>query len=382
MRLKLFFGLIIFYVIAAFGWLTYSLINFSNNEFRLQNQVLNAGRQACILDVIEKSKDERFRSSTSQEYLLKQIKLELDTNLFNRYLSTNYFDSYEAKYSVANQMRFVEIEVSADKRAEIQNQLDNKIRLHVFQSLLLTLLVGLGIYGVYYSVSTIYRLNKQQNNFLLSVTHEFKTPIAAIKLMMQTMSRREFPREKQMEFIEKVVENADRLNELTENMLTAMQIENKRYEYSKDIFSFSDLMYTIAEQHGMKGPIVTEIEEGIQYLGDQLVLRISISNLVQNAFKYSDFKEIELVLKRRNKNIVVQVKDQGIGIPDKEKKRIFKKFYRVQDEEIRTTKGTGLGLFIAQQSVKKHGGKIVVKDNTPEGTVFEIVLPQIKDLES
>lgn len=378
MRLKLFFALIIFYVIAAFGWLTYSLISFSNNEYKLKEQVLKAGRKACILDVIEKAKSDAFISENSKVYHLQQIKLELDTLQFNEYLKTAYFDSYQAKYSNSRGNNFIKIDVSDGKYQQIKDQLDNKIRLHMFQALLLTLLVGLGIYGVYYSVSAIYQLNKQQNNFLLSVTHEFKTPIAAIKLMMQTMARRQFEREKQLELIEKTVENADRLNELSENMLTAMQIENKRYEYASDFFSFTDLMYIVAEQHGVKGPINTNIEEGIDYVGDQLVLRISISNLVQNAFKYSDFDEIDLVLMRRNKNIVVQVKDRGIGIPENEKKRIFKKFYRVQDEEIRTTKGTGLGLFIVQQSIKKHKGKIVVKNNEPTGTIFEIILPPVK----
>jgi len=378
MKLKLLFAFIILYVISAFGWLTYSLINFSNNEYTLKSQVLDAGRQACILDVIGRAKNDEFLSDKAEAFQLKQITMNIDTSVFNAYLKTNYFESYKAHYSIKQQTNFVEIEVSEFRRQQIKSQLNNKIRLHVFQALLLTLLVGLGIYGVYYSVSAIYQLNKQQNNFLLSVTHEFKTPIAAIKLMMQTMARREFPREKQMELIEKTVENADRLNDLSENMLTAMQIENKRYEYERNVFSLTDLMYTIAEQHGMKGPIKTDIEEGIEYVGDQLVLRISISNLVQNAFKYSDFEEIELVLLKRNKNIVVQVKDQGIGVPEVEKKKIFKKFYRVQDEEIRTTKGTGLGLFIAQQSVRKHGGKIVVKSNKPTGTIFEIVLPPVK----
>jgi signal transduction histidine kinase len=379
MRLKLFFTLIIFYVIAAFGWLTYSLVNFSNNEYKLKNQVLKAGRQACILDVIEKAKNDVFLSDYSKPYQLKQITLELDTNQFNQYLKKDYFDSYQARYTVADSVNRIEIQISDSKSQLIKEQLTNKIRLHVFQSLLLTLLVGLGIYGVYYSVSAIYRLNKLQNNFLLSVTHEFKTPIAAIKLMMQTLGRREFDREKQLELIEKTVENADRLNELSENMLTAMQIENKRYEYSSEQFSFSDLMYTIAEQHGMKGPIETDIEENVNYIGDQFALRISISNLVQNAFKYSDFQKINLVLMHRNNNVVIQVKDNGIGIPDSEKKKIFKKFYRVQDEEIRTTKGTGLGLFIAQQSIKKHRGKIAVKDNKPSGTIFEIILPGIRN---
>ena len=343
MKLKLLFAFIILYVISAFGWLTYSLINFSNNEYTLKSQVLDAGRQACILDVIGRAKNDEFLSDKAEAFQLKQITMNIDTSVFNAYLKTNYFESYKAHYSIKQQTNFVEIEVSEFRRQQIKSQ-----------------------------------LNKQQNNFLLSVTHEFKTPIAAIKLMMQTMARREFPREKQMELIEKTVENADRLNDLSENMLTAMQIENKRYEYERNVFSLTDLMYTIAEQHGMKGPIKTDIEEGIEYVGDQLVLRISISNLVQNAFKYSDFEEIELVLLKRNKNIVVQVKDQGIGVPEVEKKKIFKKFYRVQDEEIRTTKGTGLGLFIAQQSVRKHGGKIVVKSNKPTGTIFEIVLPPVK----
>ncbi len=102
-----------------------------------------------------------------------------------------------------------------------------------------------------------------------------------------------------------------------------------------------------------------------------------LNNLIENAIKYSDNQPVEINLFNRKEEIILEVKDQGIGIDPSYKKKIFKKFYRIQDEETRETKGSGLGLFIVKQAVEKHKGKIAVSDNEPKGTVFTITLQGI-----
>ncbi len=378
MKLRLFFILIIIYVIAAFGWLTYSLVNFSINEAKLNKKGLDAGRLACILNVIEQGKAEQLRGLDNSVWYLKQIELELDTQMLNQYLREKFIGSYVAEYSRIDNHNFVSIEISPSKIKEIGNDLNNKIRLHVFQALLLALLVGLGIYGVYYSVSALFNLNKQQTNFLLSVTHEFKTPIAAIKLMLQTIMRRDLDREKQLELLGKAVQNADRLDELTENMLTAMQIEKEKYHYDHEEFSVTDLMNNVVAAYIHKNEISAEIQDNVLFRGDRFVLRISVNNLVENAIKYSNENPVHLVLEQDKEWITIEVRDQGIGIPHRLKGKVFKRFYRIQDEETRETKGTGLGLFIVKQVVKKHKGKVLIEDNEPTGTIFKIKLPVSK----
>jgi two-component system phosphate regulon sensor histidine kinase PhoR len=374
-KLNIFFIIIVLYIVLAFTWLTFSLIDFTNREYKLKNQILKAGREACMLKVIEKAKSGGFNSKNAVNYNLRQIELDIDTIALNKYLAAEYFGSFQAKYSKILDKNVISIEVSSVQKEELRTERKNNTRFYIIEALVLTILVGAGIYGVYYGVSFLYDLNKQQNNFLLSVTHEFKTPLAAIKLMLQTIVVRNLDKEKAMGLLNNAIENTDRLNELTENMLTAMQIENNRYNYSYEWFSLSDMMNDIAEHFKINGEIISEIQEGIEMGGDPFILKITVNNLVENAFKYANGSAVTLklyVLKNLN---VIEVCDQGPGIPNKHKKRVFKKFYRIEDEETRNTKGTGLGLYIAKQAISKHDGNIVILDNSPHGTIFRITLP-------
>ncbi|MGB0851029.1 MAG: sensor histidine kinase, partial [Bacteroidia bacterium] len=126
---------------------------------------------------------------------------------------------------------------------------------------------------------------------------------------------------------------------------------------------------------GIKGEIDAKIEEGLVVNGDSFILRMVVNNLIENAFKYSDNKPIEVSLELRQEIKILKVKDLGVGINKKDYKNIFKKFYRVQDEETRTTKGTGLGLFIVKQATERHNGKVSVSANKPNGSVFTVELP-------
>ncbi len=375
MRLRLFFILIIAYVIAAFGWLTYSLVDFSSSKYELQNQVLRAGRQACVLKLLEMGKNGEFEGESNTTVFLRQIEMRIDTQQVHRFLTDFNYGSYQAVFLGGPEHMNLDVRISPAKQTELRMEEKQRTRIYLFQSILLTVLVGVGIYGVYYSVSAIYNLNKQQNNFLLSVTHEFKTPIAAMKLMLQTIRNRELERDKQNQLLDNAIENSDRLNELTENMLTAMQIENDRYQYAYDEFSLSDMVRRLADYYTLKNEMTSEIEEGIEMIGDRFVLRISVNNIVENAIKYSDNKPVHVSLERKKNKAILKIADQGIGIPASERKKIFKRFYRIQDEETRETKGTGLGLFIVRQTIRKHGGSIKVADNKPRGTTFILELP-------
>jgi len=375
MRLRLFFILIIAYVIAAFGWLTYSLVDFSSSKYELQNQVLRAGRQACVLKILEMGKNGEFDGPGNTTVFLRQIEMRIDTQEVHRFLFDYNYGSYKAVFLGGPEQMNLDVQISPAKQTELRMEEQQRTRIYLFQSILLTVLVGVGIYGVYYSVSTIYNLNKQQNNFLLSVTHEFKTPIAAMKLMLQTIRNRELERDKQIQLLDNAIENSDRLNELTENMLTAMQIENDRYQYAYDDFSLSDMVQRLVQYYSVKNEMTSEIEEGVEMIGDRFVLRISVNNIVENAIKYSDNQPVHVSLERKKNKAILKISDQGIGIPSAERKKIFRRFYRIQDEETRETKGTGLGLFIVRQTIRKHGGSIKVTENKPRGTTFILELP-------
>ncbi len=220
-------------------------------------------------------------------------------------------------------------------------------------------------------------IQTQQRNFLLSVTHELKSPLASIKLYLQTILKRDLDKEKREQFIQSSIDDIGRLDDLVENMLLASKIENRSYSFPKDEFDFSGLLNTMVNRLKInvqgKREVIAEIEEHIDIMGDRFALGSMVNNLFENAVKYSeDQSRIIIQLKKENDKIKLMVCDEGCGIADADLEKIFQKFYRAGNEMTRKTKGTGLGLFIVQQVVNNHSATISIKKNLPKGTCFEI----------
>jgi K+-sensing histidine kinase KdpD len=218
----------------------------------------------------------------------------------------------------------------------------------------------------------------QQKNFLLSVTHELKSPIASTKLQLQTLLKHELAREKQKEIITNAISDTERLNNLVENILLAAKIENNVFTFHKQEYNLSEyitegMMQTI-KIFNYKQRVELNIEPNIYMNIDRTTFPSIVLNLFENAIKYSPADStVSIGLKRRDEKIILSVADEGVGISDHEKKNIFQKFYRVGNEEIRKTKGTGLGLYIVNYIAEQHNGKLLVKDNVPKGTIFEVI---------
>jgi two-component system phosphate regulon sensor histidine kinase PhoR len=239
---------------------------------------------------------------------------------------------------------------------------------------------SVGAYFLHKSINSERRLHQQQKNFLLSVTHELKSPLASIKLYLQTIQKRDLNKEQQMNFIGKCLVDIERLNDMVENMLIASRIDNSSYTFPKEKFNLSELVQTIVSRLQInkcdcnQQIISAEVAPGIEIVGDKFALSSMINNLVENAIKYSGPCEVvEVKLQRKEQSVHLMVADHGIGISDTEKPRIFDKFYRVGNEDTRNTKGTGLGLFIVKHVLDKHEATIKVRDNKPSGSIFEVV---------
>ena len=235
-----------------------------------------------------------------------------------------------------------------------------------------------GAYYLHKALNKERKLHRQQKNFLLSVTHELKSPLASIKLYLQTILKRDLEQEQQKTFITNSLKDIERLDDLVENMLIATQIENNSYTFPKEVFNFSELVAKVADRlqvHTCSSQIIIpSIELGITLRGDKFALTSVVTNLIENAVKYSPpCAEIYVKLYKTDGYVHFSVVDSGIGINDQEKSRIFDKFYRVGSEDTRKTKGTGLGLFIVKQVLDKHQASIKVKNNQPSGTVFEVI---------
>ncbi len=223
-------------------------------------------------------------------------------------------------------------------------------------------------------------LNRQQKNFLLSVTHELKSPITSIKLYLQTLEKRNLDKAQQNSILHNALVDTDRLDDLVGNLLIATKFENKSYSSPKERIDLTEIVQNCIENFEFMYKdhykFSADFENNIEIMGDRMALNAAINNLVENAIKYSpQNSQIEISLLRKEGRINFQVKDEGLGIKDIEKRKIFQKFYRAFNEETRSTKGTGLGLFIVKQVLDHHKARIQVRDNTPRGSIFEVTFP-------
>jgi len=261
---------------------------------------------------------------------------------------------------------------------QLQSQLETRKKQYIGEGSTFLLVILIGAAVVYSSFRRSIRLSRQQNNFMLSVTHELKSPIAAMKLNLQTLERHQLDEEKKNLLIDRCVKEANRLNDLCNNMLIASQMEGRQYVPAREELQFDELVKASVKDYTSRYPnrFTETAADNCRLSGDKLLLQMAINNLLENAVKYTPADTIvSISLKAKGSSCILQIADNGPGIPDAEKAKIFNKFYLIGNEETRKSKGTGLGLYLTSKIVKQHNGKITVTDNTPAGSVFEITLP-------
>jgi two-component system, OmpR family, sensor histidine kinase SenX3 len=251
------------------------------------------------------------------------------------------------------------------------------------------------------------RRNEQHDSFINAVTHELKTPIASIRLYLQTLQRREVSEEQRRDFYELMLLDTNRLLHTVEQVLKAGEAAHRKSSPQRLPVEFNllvreclelartrhhlqetDLQYRellSIETAALPTSVTTQSESTPHngtpalVLGDPEELRTAVSNLLDNAVKYSpNGVHISVELEARNeKRVVLRVRDDGVGIPEHELKRIFKRFYRVTQRSLSQVKGTGLGLFIVRSIARKHGGRVFAQsDGTGKGTTVTLELPR------
>jgi two-component system phosphate regulon sensor histidine kinase PhoR len=224
-------------------------------------------------------------------------------------------------------------------------------------------------------------LNRQQNNFILSITHELRSPLASARLQMETLALRDLNKEKQNEIIAGAMSDIDRLNALVENILLAARIEDSNFKLhpeKTDLEIFiSDIKKGYKLAPGDERKILWDLQPQVYAQIDRFSFPSILNNLYENAIKYSPpGSPVTIMLRQTGGKVTLTISDMGVGVSMEDKAHIFKKFYRAGMEETRSAKGTGLGLYIVQYLSKLHGGTIQVRDNTPVGSIFELTLPQ------
>lgn len=221
--------------------------------------------------------------------------------------------------------------------------------------------------------------NKKQKNFLLSITHELKTPITSIGLISETLIRRKLNPDAQALMLESISIENKRLESLVSNLLMATQLDNN-YVFNFEKVSPLELLEKINKTISITFPdvrIELKHKENTQEIECDVESIISVfSNIIQNSIKYSDSPAIiQIDIINYKTQVEIIFSDQGSGIPENEKTKVLQQFYRIGNEDTRKTNGTGLGLYIVKKIVEGHKGSIVIKDNVPKGTSISIILP-------
>ncbi len=232
------------------------------------------------------------------------------------------------------------------------------------------------------------RRNEQHDSFINAVTHELKTPIASIRLYLQTLQRREVDVEQRREFYQSMLLDTERLAHTVEQVLKAGEAAQRKRPAQLLPLEFNGLVRECLDlartRHHLQAEALDYRESlngagSADVTGDPEELRTAVSNLLDNAVKYSpDGVRISVELDVPDtEHVVLRVRDHGVGIPPHELKRIFKRFYRVAPRSLSSVKGTGLGLFIVRAIARKHGGQVFAQsEGLGKGTTVTLELPR------
>jgi signal transduction histidine kinase len=254
-----------------------------------------------------------------------------------------------------------------------------KTKQYIYEGVTFLFLFLLGAIYVYRSLLKQLRYSNQQQNFMMAVTHELKTPIAITQLNIETLLKRELePAQKKM-LIENTLKETHRLDALCNNILLASQLDMGKYESNMQDVDLSDIVQKLVDsfqERFEQRALITTIAPSVFIQAEPLLIQLLINNLLDNAHKYSSLSSPITVLLTSQKNQVqLIIKDEGVGIPMEERAKIFEKFYRIGDESTRTTKGTGLGLYLCKKISEFHQATITVDANLPNGSIFTINFP-------
>ena len=262
----------------------------------------------------------------------------------------------------------------AQKVHAIQDYQLRKQKQYIGEGLTILFLFLLGAIYVYRSLNKQIRYSNQQQNFMMAVTHELKTPIAITQLNIETILKRNLDPSQQKKMLEVSLLETQRLDNLCNNILLASQLDMGEYQANAQEVDFSLIVENTLQIFKNRFPdrnLKSIIQAEICIKGESVLLQLLINNLIDNAIKYSNTNSIiTILLDQHPEEIKLSVIDEGVGIPVVDKEKIFEKFYRVGAEYTRSTKGTGLGLYLCKRIAIFHKAKLEVIPNNPNGSIF------------
>ena len=246
--------------------------------------------------------------------------------------------------------------------------------------LMFVILAGVYVIFVYWNKQA--RLNQLQSNFISSVSHELKSPLASIQLYLETLKYQKVSSEEAKDFVETMLSDTERLSDLIDNILESSKSDPKSMQLQFAPVNIISFIQAIIAQHqklfeDKECEIKLNFNEQMKVIIDGRAMRMVFNNLIANALRYSPASTVLVIEVRRDKKFcIIDFIDQGFGFDRKELKKVFKKFYRVQNQETQNIEGAGLGLYISRLIIKNHKGKInVFSEGRGKGTRFMLSLP-------
>ncbi len=246
----------------------------------------------------------------------------------------------------------------------------------------LYVVVSVAMSIIFKNFSSQLRLTGMYDNFIANMTHELKSPLASIHLHLETLKFRDMTPQQRKQFIDLMLNDANRLDELINSILKIAALEQKKDLYNVRVYQADDVLRALIEEsrtHCQLPPdaLTIEGEAPVECAIDRNALKIVFDNLIDNAKKYTaNPVRIHISIRATGKTIVIEFRDNGIGITPKGQKKIFKKFHRVANPQAPSVKGTGLGLYWVKEIIRYHAGSIAVFSEGPgKGAVFKINLP-------
>ena len=254
--------------------------------------------------------------------------------------------------------------------------------LALVSGLILLVLISVAMSSIFIYLTRQLNLTRMYDTFIANITHELKSPLSSIQLHLETLNDKQVPQPHQKQFIGLMLKDADRLHALINSILDIAALEQKKLAYNFQVGKGDDVLQALISEAISQfnlDPAVVSVkgQTGCECVFDLRAMKIVVNNLFDNAIKYSDKPvKVDINLSTDTKYFRADFTDNGIGIPDKEQKRIFNKFARVYSLNIPSVKGTGLGLYWVKEIIKAHGGRAAAfSAGTKCGSTFRIELP-------
>ncbi len=372
----------VLFILSVFIWWMFALVNYGGIEMELRRQLMaqqsrvtqNLLKDQVLRGMFDSGQVSEFRSGKG----IYRANVSMMSNLVTRKSEGKL--RLNIRPGIYLEERIV-VDVAPTASEEVYDQYLRRRNLFIAAGGIMSALVMAAFIWLLLRFHAIMNFNQQQNNFLLAVTHELKTPVAAVKLALQTLKRPGITANHKQELEMLAENNANRLDVLMNNVIVASRIEGRVYQFEREPVEMGALLEEVRRQAlfpGFAGEIRLEVADDLYVNGDEASLHLVFSNLISNAVKYSGGVTARVHIHGQfvKQGVEIRVADQGPGIPDSEKNKIFHKFYRVGDERVRRFKGTGLGLYLVRKILTWHRAKIRVEDNKPEGSVFRVLFRQ------